>query len=200
MVKPSSARPYDPAPAPAPSDTGVGHRAPRRAVPGRRRGLRVGAAVLVLAAAAAYPVYRFVLRDDADPKPDAQVGTCLAAFDGFMGSAPRPATVDCGAPAARWRITAVFGTDHGAVPCRSLAPDKGYEAGLEWRDAQGGFVCLTVTPYTTYDDYGDAGTVPYEFNEADFARLKSRLLAATGQPAGQSAGQPAGQGSGQTAG
>lgn len=186
MVKPSSARPHDPAPVAAPSDTG--HRAPRGAAPGRRRALRLGVAVLVLAAAAAYPVYRFVLRDDARGKADAQVGTCLAAFDGFMGAAPRPATVDCAAPAARWRITAVFGADHGAVPCRSLAPDKGYEAGLEWRDAQGGFVCLTVTPYTTYDDYGDAGTVPYDFNEADFARLKSRLLAATGQPAGQTAG------------
>ncbi|MGR6997523.1 hypothetical protein ACU686_04435 [Yinghuangia aomiensis] len=137
MVKPSSARPYDPAPTVVPSDpvpaprpaagrAGAAPRAPGRGVGAGAGGGRGVSGVPVRAPGRRGPEARRAGR---------HLPGRVRRVHGF-GAAARDGGLR--ARAARWRITAVFGTDHGAVPCRSLAPDKGYEAGLEWRTRRAG--------------------------------------------------------------
>jgi hypothetical protein len=136
---------------------------------------------LAVLAVAAYPVYRFAIpHDEADAGSDGKA-TCLAAFEGSLVGALRPADLDCASPEARWRVTSVVKPGSDPTPCRSLPADKGYETGMEWRGPDGTVLCLTVTPFTTFHDYEAVGTMPYAFNQADFAEMKKRLLAATGQ-------------------
>lgn len=169
---------------------GHGHGHGRRSAPRKRGGL--GWIVLwtaAVVAVAAYPVYRFAIQsDEVRAGGDSGDDSCLAAFDGPLVGATLPAAVDCLAPGARWRVTARFDPSSNPNPCRELPADKGYETGMEWRSPQGEVVCLTVTPYTTYEDFDSVGTTQYDFNQADFETLKARLLAAAGRqsdPAGE---------------
>ncbi|MDI2132793.1 LppU/SCO3897 family protein [Yinghuangia seranimata] len=138
-------------------------------------------AALLIAGAAAYPVYLLVGDSGSVDAGSGQAGTCLAPFGGFLPEAQRPATVDCASAQARWMITAVLPPTAEGAPCRNLAADKGYQAGFEWRDGDGKTLCLTMTPNTTYEDFDNVGTQPWGFNRADFDALKQKLLAATGQ-------------------
>jgi hypothetical protein len=173
MAIPVQGTPY--AEGPQPSEQGHRRRPPRR-----RGGLGwVALWTAAVLAVAAYPVYRFTLDNDGTGAGGGAEGACLTAFAGDLVGAPRPPDVACTSPQAHWRVTAVL--KQGAAPCRSLPPDKGYASGLEWLAPDGSVLCLTMTPFTTYQDYEAVGTMPYAFNQADFERLKQQLLAATGQ-------------------
>ncbi|MEU8140072.1 LppU/SCO3897 family protein [Streptodolium elevatio] len=185
MAIPVQGSPYAESPQPPDRPHGHGHRSPSR----KRSGLGwVALWAVAVAAVAAYPVYRFAMPlDDVDAQ-SGQEGLCLAAFEGSLVGGRLPSSVDCLSPEARWRVTARFEVSSGSTPCRELPADKGYETGMEWRSSDGEVLCLTVTPFTTYQDYESIGTMPYEFNSADFDELKTRLLAATGgqrDPAGE---------------
>ncbi|WP_436770586.1 LppU/SCO3897 family protein [Yinghuangia sp. YIM S09857] len=143
---------------------------------------------VAVAAVAAYPVYRFAMPLDEVDAQSEQGGLCLMAFEGSMVGGRLPSSVDCLSPEARWRVTERFDAPAGPAPCRDLPADKGYETGMEWRSSDGEVLCLTVTPFTTFKDYEAIGTMPFNFNHADFEEMKTRLLAATGgqpDPAGE---------------
>lgn len=175
MATPVHGSPYAERPVPRahPGAPG-GHSAPRRA---RKKGTRVTLWALAVCAAAAYPVYQFVIPHDAE----AQSATCWGEFAEIMVTAPRPPVVDCGLISARWRVTAVVKPSDNPTPCKDLPKSKGYEPGMEWRAKDGTVTCLTMTPHTSWRDYEKIGTMPYAFNHADFDEIKLRLLAATGQ-------------------